>query len=41
MTEAFRRYPGVSGSINLNHSVCAIGPNADSLTRDHQRSETS
>ncbi|MBK5940055.1 hypothetical protein CCR96_12565 [Halochromatium roseum] len=41
LTEVFRRYPGVSRSINLNHSVCAIGPNADFLTRDHHRSETS
>ena len=41
VTEAFRRYPGVLRSINLNHSVCAIGPNADFLTRDHHRSETS
>lgn len=41
LTEAFRRYPGVSRSINLNHSVCAIGPYAALLTRDHHRSETS
>ena len=41
LTEVFRRYPGVLRSINLNHSVCAIGPNADFLTRDHHRSETS
>jgi aminoglycoside 3-N-acetyltransferase len=41
LTEAFRRYPGVKRSINLNHSVCAIGPNADFLTQDHHRSETS
>lgn len=41
LTEVFRRYPGVSRSINLNHSVCALGPNADFLLRDHQRSETS
>ena len=41
LTEMFRRYPGVLRSINLNHSVCAFGPNADFLTRDHHRSETS
>ena len=41
LTEVFRRYPGVLRSVNLNHSVCAIGPNADFLTRDHHRSETS
>jgi aminoglycoside 3-N-acetyltransferase len=41
LTEIFRRYPGVRRSINLNHSVCAIGPNADYLVRDHHRSRTS
>ena len=40
LTEVFRRYPGVSRSINLNHSVCAIGPNAAFLTKDHHLSET-
>ncbi len=40
LTEVFRRYPGVSRSINLNHSVCAIGLNANFLTLDHHRSET-
>ena len=41
LTETFRRYPGVVRSINLNHSVCAIGPDAEYLTCDHHRSETS
>lgn len=41
LTEMFRRYPGVKRSINLNHSVCAIGPNADYLVRDHHRCRTS
>jgi aminoglycoside 3-N-acetyltransferase len=41
LTEIFRRYPGVSRSINLNHSVCAIGAHAEFLTCDHHRSETS
>jgi len=41
LTEAFRRYPGVSRSINLNHSVCAIGTNAVFLTSEHYLSETS
>ena len=41
LTETFRRYPGVKRSINLNHSVCAIGPNADFLTGEHHHSETS
>lgn len=38
--EMFRRMPGVRRSINLVHSVAAIGPNADYLVRDHHRSET-
>jgi aminoglycoside 3-N-acetyltransferase len=38
--ETFRRTPGVRRSINLVHSVAAIGPNADFLLRDHYRSET-
>jgi aminoglycoside 3-N-acetyltransferase len=40
LTDMFRRYPGVLRSINLNHSVCAIGPQADFLTRDHHLGET-
>ena len=38
--EMFRRMPGVRRSINLIHSVAALGPNADFLVRDHHRSET-
>jgi aminoglycoside 3-N-acetyltransferase len=38
--ELLRRLPGVRRSINLVHSVAAIGPNADFLVRDHHRSET-
>ena len=38
--EMFRRMPGARRSINLIHSVAAIGPNADFLVRDHHRSET-
>ena len=41
VTEAFRRFPNVKRSIHLNHSVCSIGGNANYLTRDHHRSETS
>lgn len=41
LTEVFRRYPNVIRSINLNHSVCALGPNADFLTNEHHKSETS
>jgi Aminoglycoside 3-N-acetyltransferase len=35
LCEAFRRTPGVRRSIHLSSSVCAIGPNADYLIRDH------
>jgi aminoglycoside N3'-acetyltransferase len=35
LCEAFRRYPGVHRSIHLNSSVCALGPNAEYLIRDH------
>lgn len=37
LAEAFRKYPGVVRSINVRHSVCAIGKNADYLIRDHHR----
>jgi aminoglycoside N3'-acetyltransferase len=35
LCEVFRRTPGVRRSIHLSSSVCAIGPNADYLVRDH------
>jgi aminoglycoside 3-N-acetyltransferase len=35
LTEVFRRTPGVKRSIHLTSSVCALGPEADFLTRDH------
>jgi aminoglycoside 3-N-acetyltransferase len=41
LTEVFRRYPNVKRSINLNHSVCALGPSAEYLIKDHHFSETS
>ncbi len=41
LTEMFRRWKGVKRSINLNHSVCAYGLNAEYLTKDHHKSETS
>ncbi len=41
LTEVFRRYPDVKRSINLNHSVCALGPQANFLMKDHHHSETS
>jgi aminoglycoside N3'-acetyltransferase len=37
LCEVFRRVPGVQRSIHLSSSVCAIGPNADFLVRDHHR----
>ncbi len=41
LAERFRLRQGVLRSINRNHSVCALGPNADYLVRDHHRSITS
>ncbi len=41
LTEIFRRFKGVKRSINLNHSVCAYGPNAEYLIKDHHKAETS
>ena len=40
ITEIFRRYPGVLRSINLVHSVIAIGDQAEYLTKDHHLSKT-
>jgi aminoglycoside N3'-acetyltransferase len=37
LTEIFRRQPGVLRSIHLSASVCALGPAADYLIRDHHR----
>ena len=37
LCEVFRRVSGVQRSIHLSSSVCAIGPNADFLIRDHHR----
>lgn len=36
LAESFRKYSGVRRSINVEHSVCAIGKYADYLTKDHQ-----
>jgi aminoglycoside 3-N-acetyltransferase len=35
LCEVFRRSPDVRRSIHLSSSVCAIGPNADFLVKDH------
>ncbi len=40
LAETFRRYPGVKRSINIQHSVCAIGAKADYLVSEHYLSET-
>lgn len=40
LAEAFRRYKGVKRSINIQHSVCALGPKADYLVSEHYLSET-
>lgn len=40
MTEIFRRMPDVRRSIHPTHSLCALGPLADLLTRDHHIAET-
>jgi aminoglycoside 3-N-acetyltransferase len=40
LPERFRLYPGVKRSLHPTHSVAAIGPLAEELLRDHERSET-
>ena len=35
LAEAFRHYPGVLRSIDVRHSVCAIGKYAEYLVKDH------
>lgn len=40
LAEYFRTYPGVKRSINVRHSVCAIGPLADYLLSEHHLGET-
>ena len=40
LTEIFRRYPGVKRSINLNHSVIALGKYAQFLVDEHHLSQT-
>ena len=39
LAESFRTYPGVKRSINVQHSVCAIGPLADELLQEHHESK--
>jgi aminoglycoside N3'-acetyltransferase len=39
LCEVFRRVPDMQRSIHLSSSVCAIGPNANFLLRDHHRTD--
>lgn len=39
LAEVFRKYEGVKRSINVQHSVCAIGPLSDYLCKDHHKSK--
>ena len=39
LAEVFRKYPGVLRSLNVHHSVCAIGKNAEYLIKDHTTGE--
>ena len=40
VTEWFRRQPGVVRSLHPTHSVAAMGPIADELTRHHENAST-
>ena len=40
LTEVFRKRPGVKRSLNQLHSVCALGKDADFITREHHLSRT-
>ena len=40
LTELFRRYPQVQRSVHRTASVCALGPAAEYLVRDHHLTET-
>ena len=37
LAEVFRKYPGVKRSINVQHSVCALGKHAQYLIKDHHK----
>lgn len=39
LPEVFRNMPGVKRSANVKHSVCAMGPLAEDLTKDHHLSK--
>lgn len=40
LSELFRRTPNVKRSIHPTHSICALGPLADKLTRNHHLADT-
>jgi aminoglycoside 3-N-acetyltransferase len=40
LSEVFRRTPGVKRSLHPTHSVCALGPLAEELTRGHEQAPT-
>ncbi len=40
VTELFRRYPKTLRSVHRTSSVCALGPAAEYLTKDHHHTET-
>lgn len=40
LTEVFRKRAGVKRSLNQLHSVCALGKDADIITREHHYSKT-
>jgi aminoglycoside 3-N-acetyltransferase len=40
LTELFRRLPNVKRSIHPTHSVCALGPLAETLTKNHHLADT-
>jgi hypothetical protein len=40
LSELFRRTPNVKRSIHPTHSICAFGPLADQLTKNHHKADT-
>ena len=40
ITEEFRKWPNVKRSIHPTHSVCAYGPMADTITKNHLQAKT-
>lgn len=40
LAECFRKYPSVKRSVHAQHSVCAIGANADYLVNEHHLGDT-